>query len=179
MVRMGFSLTESHPGRPSPGIFQENKSAPCTKAVPGGTAFSRPPAPAPLAHNGPFQGNLSLGEARYCPSYEKLQFIKPGIRRKRRRRMHRGEGTKKKKYFILKPPDQHTKKGPCPSAGESGLRLGCAGYYRAGIAWKEGTRLCPPLSKIIKDYACRLWERGCPAGAEGRGSKMRRRSNTT
>lgn len=110
----GF-LPDWIPSQLSPGIFQENKSAPCTKAVPGSTAFSRPPAPAPLAHNGLFQGDLSLGEARYCPGYKKLQFIKPGIRRKRRRRMHRGERTKKKKYFILKPPDQHTKKGPCPS----------------------------------------------------------------
>lgn len=37
-------LSRASPGWPSLGIFQENKSAPSTKAVPGGTAFSCPPA---------------------------------------------------------------------------------------------------------------------------------------
>ena len=57
------------------------------------------------------------------PATEKLQFIKPGIRRKRRRRRRRMHGgTKEEKYFIPKPPQQKAKKDPCPSelAGEQG-----------------------------------------------------------
>lgn len=54
------------------------------------------------------------------PATEKLQFIKPGIRRKSRRRLHRGEGTKEEKCFIPKPRPQEAKKDPHPSewAGE-------------------------------------------------------------
>lgn len=42
-VSRSLPLSRASPVWPSPCIFQENKSVPSTKAVPGGTAFSCPP----------------------------------------------------------------------------------------------------------------------------------------
>lgn len=74
--------------------------------------------------------------------------------------MHGGEGTKQKRYFIGKPPQQKGKKAPCSSklAGEPGAGPVCAGNYRAGIALKGVPRQRPPLFTLIKDYGCRLRE---------------------
>lgn len=92
-----------------------------------------------------------------------------------------GDRNKEEKLFYPKATTAAHQEGPVPQCRGRGARAepGPVQAIRGQIAGKQGTRLCPPLSKIIKDYACKLWERGCPAGAEGRGSKMRRRSNTT
>lgn len=167
------------PAGPLPASFRRTKVLPPQRPSRAAPHSAAPQPQLPSLTMASFTATSALVKRDTAPATEKLQFTKSGIRRKRRR-MHKGEGKKKKNCFTLKPP-QHTEKDPCPSAGpgESGLSLGLCSYQGAGTAGKEGTRLCPPLSKIIKDYACRLWERGCPAGAQRRGSKMRRRSNTT
>lgn len=68
-----------------------------------------------------FKASSALVKRDTSSATEKLPFIKPGIRRKRRR-MHRGEGTKEKNYFIPKPLQQKAKRDPCPVklAGELG-----------------------------------------------------------
>lgn len=96
MVRWGFSLPPSSasPSRSPPGIFQENAPSLLlsTKAVPG---IQLPPCPQLGSLTmASFKATSASVKRDTSPATEKLQCIKPAIRRKRRRRMHRGEGTK-------------------------------------------------------------------------------------
>lgn len=91
---------------PSPGIFQENKSAPPTKATRPkrrGTQLPSALQARPLT-KASFKAPSAWVKHDTSPATRQSQFIRPAIKMKRR--MHGGEGTKDEKYFIPKPPQK-------------------------------------------------------------------------
>lgn len=160
------------PAGPLPAFFRRTKVLPPqrpSQAAPHSAALQ---SPAPLAHNGSFKATSASVKRDTTPATEKLQLIKPAIRRKRRRRRrtHRGEGTKRKKYFILKPPQQHSKKAPCPSAGagQSGLSPGLCRPLRGRYCLKRGYPAVPSFIQDHKGLRRRALGKGLPGGGTGK-----------
>lgn len=118
MVRMGFSLPETpswlalsrhlsgeqkcslHKGRPRRHRIQ----LPSSLQLPSLTMAS-------------FKATSALVKRNTAPATEKLQFIKPGIRRKRRRR-----GNKQEKIFYPKATTTAHQEGPVPQYTGRGVR---------------------------------------------------------
>lgn len=169
MVRMGFSLPEI-PSRLalSRHLWGEQKCS-LHKGRPRRHRIQLPSSlQLPSLTMASFKATSALVKRDTAFATEKLQFIKPAIRRKRRRRMHRGDGTKKKMYFILKTPQHHTKKDPCPraGAGESGLSL-CR-ILQGRYCLKRGYPAVPSFIQDHKGLCLQALGKGLPGGGRGK-----------
>lgn len=171
MVRMGFSLPETPSWLALSRHLSGEQKCSLHKGRPKRHRIQLPSSlQLPLLTMASFKATSTLVKRNTAPATEKLQFIKPGIRRKRRRRMQRGERTKKKKYFTLKPPQQHTKKDPCPSAwaGESGLSPGLCRLLRGRYCLKRGYPAVPSFIQDHKGLCLQALGKGLPGGGRGK-----------